>query len=121
MPEPERTRTVWTWKSAREPGARLPGGWICGSGINGDITTHCAAQPLLALSYRVAGLRLDGSAAPGTQALSVSVGHMQPSASAAKITTAHVQVSFDHGRTWVRRRGDADRPRPVRRLLHRPA
>lgn len=95
-----RTRTVWTWRSAPEPAATLPAPWICGSALADKWTTHCSAQPLLWLDYRVSGLRLDGSARAGRQALTVLASHFQPSASTAAITRAVVQVSFDDGKTW---------------------
>jgi len=95
-----QTRTVWTWRSAPEPAATLPAPWICGSALADKWTTHCSAQPLLWLDYRVSGLRLDGSARAGRQALTVLASHFQPSASTAAITRAAVQVSFDDGKTW---------------------
>jgi hypothetical protein len=95
-----QTRTVWTWRSAPEPAATLPAPWICGSALADQWTTHCSAQPLLWLDYRVSGLALDGSARPGRQTLTVLASHFQPSASTAPITRAAVQVSFDDGRTW---------------------
>ena len=95
-----QTRTVWTWHSAPEPAATLPAPWICGSALADKWTTHCSAQPLLSLDYRVSGLRLDGSARAGLQALTVLASHFQPSASTAAIIREAVQVSFDDGKTW---------------------
>jgi hypothetical protein len=100
FPLSAHSHTVWTWRSAPAPDATLPRPWLCGAGLADDFTTRCSAQPLLSLGYSLAGLRLDGSAAPGGQALTVSVSHFQPSASTAKITAVAVQVSFDSGRTW---------------------
>jgi hypothetical protein len=88
------SQTVWTWRSARRPGARLPAGWICA-----DLTQSCSVQPMLTLSYRVRGLAVDGSAPPGRQLIQVTVGHLQL-ARAARITGVTAAASADGGRTW---------------------
>jgi hypothetical protein len=88
------SRTVWTWRSARRPGARLPAGWICA-----NLTQSCSVQPMLTLLYRVRGLAVDGSARPGRQLVQVTVGHLQL-ARAARITGVTAAASADGGRTW---------------------
>jgi hypothetical protein len=91
------SHTVWTWRTAPAPGARLPDGWTCLPG--GVAGRACAVQPMMTLRYSVVGLRLNGSAAPGQQVVRVQAGHLQL-ARAAKITGAAVSVSFDGGKTW---------------------
>jgi hypothetical protein len=91
------THTVWTWRSAPGHGARLPAGWTCGPGSAAG--RACQVQPMMTLRYRVTGLRLDGSAAPGQQVVRVLAGHLQL-ARAARVTRAAVSVSFDGGKTW---------------------
>jgi hypothetical protein len=94
------SRTVWTWLSARNAGARVPAGWGCSLQPVGIAAGHaCAVQPMLTLGYRVAGLSLGGSAPAGAQAVHVAVGHLQL-ARAARVTGAKVAVSFDGGKTW---------------------
>jgi hypothetical protein len=91
------SHTVWTWRSARAAGARLPTGWTCLPG--GAASRACAVQPMMTLRYGVVGLGLDGSTAPGQQVVTLQVGHLQL-ARAAAITSAAVSVSFDGGSTW---------------------
>jgi hypothetical protein len=91
------SQTVWTWRSAPAPDARLPAGWTCLPG--GAADRSCAVQPMMTLRYSVIGLGLDGAAAPGQQVVRVLAGHLQL-AQAAKITGATVSVSFDGGKTW---------------------
>lgn len=94
------SRTVWTWRSARDGGARVPAGWGCVLRPTGVAAGHeCAVQPMLTLGYRVAGLSLGGSVPAGAQAVHVSVGHLQL-ATAARVTRAKAAVSFDGGKTW---------------------
>ena len=89
--------TVWTWRSAPAPGARLPAGWTC---LPGGVTNRaCAVQPMMTLRYGVVGLGQDGSAAPGQQVVRLQVGHL-PLARPTRITAAAVSVSFDGGKTW---------------------
>jgi hypothetical protein len=92
------SQTVWTWRSARAPGATLPPGWKCKPTFL-STERSCAAQPMMTLEYQVAGLGLDGSAPPGRQVLRLTAGHLQL-AKAAAVTTASVSVSFDGGKTW---------------------
>jgi hypothetical protein len=89
-----QTQTIWTWRSAPEPGATLPAGWICPVG-----NQACAVQPMMTLLYQVAGLGLDGSASPGNQLVVVNAGHLQL-APAAPVTAMTVAVSLNNGRTW---------------------
>jgi hypothetical protein len=91
------SHTVWTWRSARVSGARLPPGWTCQPGGISD--RACAIQPLMTLRYSVVGLGLDGATAPGQQVVNLLAGHLQL-ARAANITAARMSVSFDHGKTW---------------------
>jgi hypothetical protein len=91
------SHTVWTWRSARAPGARLPAGWTCLPG--GAAGRVCAVQPMVTLHYSVVGLGLNGATAPGQQVVNLQVGHVQL-APAAAITGAAVSVSFDGGKTW---------------------
>jgi hypothetical protein len=94
------SHTVWTWRSARRPGAWVPAGWGCVLGPGGTVTGHsCAAQPMMTLEYSVAGESLHGSTRLGRQVLHVLAGHLQH-AKAARVTGAKVSVSFDGGKTW---------------------
>lgn len=97
------SHTVWTWRSRRETGARLPAGWACGvTGLDAPTGGRsCAVQPMMTLGYTVAGLSLHGSTRPGRQALHLSAGHLQL-AQATSVTKAAVSVSFDGGKTWHR-------------------
>lgn len=88
------SQTVWTWRSARHAGARVPRGWICA-----NMTFSCSVEPMMTLLYQVRGLAVDGSAPAGHQLIQVSVGHLQL-AKAARVTGATAQVSADDGRTW---------------------
>ena len=88
------SQTVWTWRSAPHPGARLPKGWICP-----DATQSCSVEPMMTLLYNVAGLAVDGSAPAGPQQVQVTAGHLQL-ARAVTVTGATAQVSFDDGKTW---------------------
>jgi hypothetical protein len=96
------SRTVWTWRSSRQPGVKLPLGWWCGAGPispAGVGSRACAAQPMMTLRYRVQNLALDGAAPPGLQLVRIAAGHLQLTP-ASRITHAAVQVSFDAGKTW---------------------
>ena len=98
------SRTVWTWRSAREPGATLPPNWYCFNPPPGPFKgqpRHCAVQPMMTLRYQVAGMALNGAAPAGRQVLTVTAGHLQL-AKAASVTGASVQASFDGGKTWHR-------------------
>jgi hypothetical protein len=89
-------RTIWTWRSRPQPGAKLPPGWVCTLS-----SRRCAAQPMMTLDYQVHGMSLRGSTRPGPQAIGLTVGHLQLGGHA-PITAAAVQVSFDGGKTWRR-------------------
>jgi hypothetical protein len=91
------THTVWTWRSAAEPGAAVPPGWTCLPG--GAVSRACAVQPMMTLRYGVAGMNLSGATNAGQQVVRVQAGHLQL-ARKAKITGARVSVSFDGGKTW---------------------
>lgn len=93
-----RSHTVWAWRSAPAPGARLPAGWACDFGTT--VSRDCAAQPVLSLGYHVAGLSLTGQVKAGRQELAVSVSHFQPSATAASVAKVGVQVRFGAGAAW---------------------
>src|SRR5215472_2728577 len=94
------TTTVWTWHSAPSGNATVPAGWTCQQFTR---TRHCAVQPMMTLTYGVAGLRLSGTAPAGRQTLHVLAGHLQ-AARAATVTQVSVLVSFDGGKTWHRAR-----------------
>jgi hypothetical protein len=98
-PLSSRTYTVWTWRSVPDPRATLPRGWTCRIRPLGALPRRCAVQPMLTLSYAVAGLALNGSAAPGRQAVAITAGHLQL-AHAAPIAAAAAWVSVNDGRTW---------------------
>jgi hypothetical protein len=89
-----QTQTIWTWRSAPEPGVTLPAGWICPAG-----NQACAVQPMMTLLYQVAGLGLDGTAPAGNQLVVIKAGHLQL-APAAPVTAMTVSVSFNGGKTW---------------------
>ena len=88
------SRTVWTWHTARRPGARLPAGWICVDG-----SQRCAVQPMMTLLYNVRGMADDGVAPPGPQQIQLTVGRLQL-APVSRITGATVSVSVNGGTTW---------------------
>jgi hypothetical protein len=90
-----RTRTTWTWRSARESGTVLPAGWVCPDG-----TRHCAPQPLMTLNYNVAGLGMNGVAPAGAQVIGISVGHQQTVTGGA-VTSVHTGFSVDGGKSWL--------------------
>ncbi|HET7016705.1 MAG TPA: hypothetical protein VFI65_22475 [Streptosporangiaceae bacterium] len=90
--------TTWTWRSQPDPKAQVPARWGCLRATRG-FTRQCAVQPMLTLRYQVAGLRLDGSTAPGRQVIRLSVGHVQLASDPA-ITRATMRVSFNGGKTW---------------------
>lgn len=93
------SRTTWTWRSSPPPsGATVPRPWYC-SVTTGQRQRHCAAQPMMTLSYHVHGIALDGTVPPGPQRIDLRVGHIQL-APAARITSAAVQVSCNDGKTW---------------------
>jgi YVTN family beta-propeller protein len=92
------SQTVWTWRSAREPGAMLPPGWTCEPNFRKPVRA-CAAEPMMTLNYGMAGLALDGLTPPGHQTLHLTAGHLQL-AKAAAVTGASVLVSFDGGKVW---------------------
>ena len=88
--------TTWTWHSTPSGNATVPAGWTCAQFTR---TRNCAVQPMMTLTYAVAGLRLDGTVPAGREVLHVLAGHLQ-AARAAPVTRASVSVSFDGGRTW---------------------
>ena len=87
------SRTVWTWRSARQPGTALPAGWVC------PVGNTCVVQPMLTMRYSLPGLRLNESAPPGRQVLDFSAARLQLAAPAA-VRHATVQVSVNGGKTW---------------------
>jgi hypothetical protein len=102
FPQSASSTTAWTWRSKRMPGVTLPPSWFCGLSFAGNqirLLHRCVVQQLLTLGYQVQGLGLNGSAPPGSQMISLSVGHLQLAGSA-PITGASAQVSFDDGRIW---------------------
>ncbi|HEX6858079.1 MAG TPA: hypothetical protein VF204_22530, partial [Streptosporangiaceae bacterium] len=95
------SRTVWTWRSAPDPQARVPASWLCVTRRGGteELTRRCAVQPMMTLAYLVHGLGLRGIAPAGPQVIDVTAGHLQLSRAAA-VTGAAVAVSFDGGAHW---------------------
>jgi hypothetical protein len=98
------SRTVWTWRSQRESGARLPAGWGCALSRYGGLAggRSCAVQPMMTLEYAVRGESLHGATRPGPQVIGLSVGHLQLAhgARVTRVTRAAMSVSFDGGKTW---------------------
>ena len=90
--------TVWTWRSARQPGATVPRNWFCGFSRHG-LVRHCAVQPMMTLNYGVRGLASDGRTRPGSQRIDLDVGHLQL-ATSARITSATAEVSFNDGQSY---------------------
>ncbi len=90
--------TTWTWQSARQPAATVPRSWFCGLASTGYLR-RCAVQPMMTLTYQVAGLALNGTTAPGPQVIGLDVGHLQL-ARATRVTAAAAQVSFTGGQSW---------------------
>jgi hypothetical protein len=97
------SHTVWTWRSRRESGARLPAGWACGLTRRAIPAggRSCAVEPMMTLEYAVPGESLYGSAHAGRQTIRLSAGHLQL-ARGARVTRASLSVSFDGGKTWHR-------------------
>jgi hypothetical protein len=96
------SRTIWTWRSARDTAARVPAGWYCSTYIAADAYRYyrrCVVQPLMTLSYAVAGLSLSGLTKPGAQVVDVTAGHLQV-ARASAITGATAAVSYNDGESW---------------------
>jgi len=97
------SQTVWTWRSVRQPGVRLPAAWYCGYVVVGQqvrLLRRCVVQPMMTLNYKVQGLALNGSVPPGDQVINLSVGHIQL-AQASQITGASAQVSYNDGQSWL--------------------
>jgi hypothetical protein len=88
------SQTIWTWRSAPEPGATLPAGWTCPAG-----NQACAVEPMMTLLYQVTGMGLDGSAPAGQQRIVITAGHLQL-APAAPVTALTVAASVNGGQTW---------------------
>ena len=102
LPLSPASRTVWTWRSARDTTARVPRAWYCSySQLRYSVRYHrdCAVQPLMTLSYQVRGMSLTGLTRPGPQVVDVTAGHIQLGGTA-RVTGAQAQVSFNSGRTW---------------------
>jgi hypothetical protein len=96
------SQTVWTWRSVRQPVARLPQDWYCSYSVTRqqiELRRQCAVQPMMTLSYQVQGLTLNGSVPPGDQVIDLSAGHIQL-AKASAITGATAEVSYNDGQTW---------------------
>ena len=91
--------TIWTWRSALQPGATVPPNWLCGFSTGGKLSHSCAVQPMMTLDYHVRGLPLDGRTAAGPQLIELQVGHIQL-AKSARITRATAQVSYNDGQTF---------------------
>ena len=94
--------TTWTWRSARDPSARVPMGWYCSfvkrqGGFRP--VRNCAVQPLMTLNYLVRNISLRGRTRPGRQEIYVTAGHLQLTR-AARITGARAEASFNSGQSW---------------------
>ena len=90
------SRDVWTWHTRRpSPAATVPAPWVC----NGQLSRHCAVQPMLMLRYQVAGLSMSGTTRPGRQVIGIGAAPLQP-APATRITGTSMTVSYDGGKTW---------------------
>jgi hypothetical protein len=102
LPLSPASRTVWTWRSARDTTAQVPRAWYCSyTQLRYSVRYHrrCAVQHLMTLSYQVQGMSLTGLTRPGAQVVDVTAGHIQLGGSA-QVTGATAQVSFNGGRTW---------------------
>ena len=96
------SRDVWTWRSRRDPAARVRPPWFCGvtfTRVQAILDRHCAVQGMLVADYTVARLALDGAAPAGRQRIVVTVTRL-PAAGPSRIVRARLQVSFNHGKTW---------------------
>jgi hypothetical protein len=107
FPQSNSSRTVWTWRSVHRPGATVRPGWFCPNAPGQPPSRHCAVQPMMTVSYHVAGLSLSGTVAAVRQAVDLTIGHIQL-ATRSRISRAELQASFNGGRTW--------QPARVRRL-----
>lgn len=88
---------VWTWRTQDRPATLLPKPWSCDFLAGED--DRCAVEPMMTLSYQVAGIGLTGKTRPGQQSISFTAGHIQL-AQASRITKAGLAVSYDGGKTW---------------------
>jgi hypothetical protein len=98
------SRDVWTWPSRPEPKATVPAGWYCNYFIAHHalhFNRHCAVQRMVTLRYRVSGLGLHGTTAPGRQSVAITTVPLQLT-TPSPVTTAGVQVSVNGGKTWQR-------------------
>jgi hypothetical protein len=91
------SQTTWTWRSARQPAAKVPPSWFCFT-TNGT-SRNCAVQPMLTLDYHVHKLAMNGRAPAGRQDIGLDIGHIQPGPQL-PITRASAAVSFNNGKTW---------------------
>lgn len=94
------SRDVYTWHTRPRLAATIPAPWLCNF-APGPVSAdrHCAVQPMMTLDYNVVGMAANGTTKPGNQAITITVGHIQPAAPS-PIASTRVQVSFDHGKTW---------------------
>jgi hypothetical protein len=90
--------TTWIWHTERQPAATVSPSWACGLASTG-YQRRCAVQPMMTLTYQVAGLALNGTTAPGPQTITLTASHL-PLAKAAPVTSAAATVSFTGGQTW---------------------
>ena len=87
---------TWTWTSVSEPAITVPVGWFCADG-----SPTCAVQPLLTFGYQVAGIALDGTAAPGAQTVALTVGHQALTLTPPAVTSVSAAYSVNGGTTWL--------------------
>lgn len=93
---------VWSWRSARQPRARLPKGWICNANlffIASGAGRHCAVEPMMMLHYVVAHEGLNGRTKPGLQQIAIRASQL-PLATPSAITSLAVRFSVNGGKTW---------------------
>src|SRR5262249_37793659 len=96
------SRDVWTWPSRPEPKATVPARWYCRYFVVHHVlhfNRHSAVQQMMPLRYRVAGLSLHGTTAPGRQSVAIKAVPLQL-ATPSPVRMAGVQVSVNGGKTW---------------------
>ncbi|HEY3903257.1 MAG TPA: S8 family serine peptidase [Streptosporangiaceae bacterium] len=100
-PQSSSVHAVWNWRSARQPQARLPKGWICGGLFFANLAAarHCAVEPMMMLHYVVAHEGLNGRTRPGLQQIAIKAGQL-PLVKSSAITGLGVQFSVNGGKTW---------------------
>lgn len=93
-----RSRTEWTWRTEHQT-RTLPAGFTCPVSRGEPPSRNCAAEPLLLVNTAIRDLSLRGTVRPGSQAVDLTVSHVQ-TAAASKVTGAKLEFSTDDGKTW---------------------